>query len=112
MIYLLLSPQDDLINYQVNVIHFSKSMEGNNTSGMNKHGSYCDCDAKWCGMGHHPAYHLVKKAFVLLVIIFVFWLGLRLGELRTLEQSQRAELRMMMMQNGAPQSPFGGAVGQ
>jgi len=53
-------------------------------------------------MGHHPAYHLVKKVFVLLVIIFVFWLGLRLGELRTLERVQGSEARMMM-QNTMPQ---------
>ena len=52
-------------------------------------------------MGYHPAYHLVKKVFVLLVIIFVFWLGLRLGELRTLERTMHGEAGIMMGNYGA-----------
>ena len=91
-------------NYQL--AHTKYYMEGNMNMGK-MHGSTCDCGAQWCGMGYHPVYHLVKKIFVLLVIIFVFWLGLRLGELRTLEHGMHDG----MMMGGYGAVNYGAGVG-
>lgn len=70
-------------------------MEMNN--GHMMHGETCNCmGCKMNRMYYHPVYHIIKKIFILVVIVFAFWLGMRLGEMRTLLRVMHVERGMMM----------------
>ena len=61
-----------------------------------KHGQTCNCPGcRWSYMKTHSLwYHVFKKLFVLIVIVFAFWMGTKLGELRGLAHELRAQQYM------------------
>ena len=58
---------------------------------MEEHGSCCGAggEGKCCSMHQKMcSRHLLKKIVMIVVMIFMFWIGLQLGELRTLTRMQ------------------------
>ena len=58
------------------------------------------CSGGKCCAGMHGSMchgHLLKKIVTIVVMIFIFWLGLQLGELRTLTRMEQSRSHMMMM---------------
>ncbi len=64
----------------------------------------------WCGRGRH--HHLVKWVIILLVLMFVFWAGVKIGELKGLVETGGYR---MMMRRGSGYSgdlyPMSGMMG-
>ena len=68
------------------------------------HGQNCQCPGcQWSHIKTHSlVYHMFKKIFILIVIVFAFWMGTKLGELRGLAHEIRASQWQGMQSQAMP----------
>jgi hypothetical protein len=67
---------------------------------MMGHGDMCHCGMCCAGMGHmhgHFGFWIVKLLVALVVLLFVFWLGVKVGEVKTYMEAGRYPMRANMM---------------
>lgn len=82
-------------------------MMNENQSMNQRHGETCNCPGcTWAHMKTHSVvYHMFKKLFILIALLFVFWLGTQLGELRALERQMH--MGAWRTTTGQPAMPSG-----
>ncbi len=74
-----------------------------NHQSMAGHGDMCHCCMCACGMGHmhgHFGFWVVKLLVALVVLLFVFWLGVKVGEVKSFVGIGRFGTRSNMMYYG------------
>jgi hypothetical protein len=63
----------------------------------------CNCGMCACGMGHmhgHFGFWVAKILVALVVLLFVFWLGVKVGEVKSFMEAGRYPMRANMMYYG------------
>lgn len=63
----------------------------NTYKGMNK----CGCDCGTCSMAHNGKHHIVRKLFLVIILIVVFCIGANVGQMRVYKHMMRGGYGMM-----------------